>query len=610
MLSLKSILTESPDTISIPEMHGGSADDLIEFQEARYTFLIYPDLKDGVASWVAYDYREDRLISSNEGLVDDVYGKKDLPLFKNDVVGHELDVIGQFPAHYNIRKILSATGRFSIQPDRAILDGRLYEHEGKWYFPFWQPDLSVLLKKHKSLIDDFLKTIKVDHSKVFFEDENDERVYYTYDEVFGPNETPQPSSSDEQRRMKQMKQDLHLNKAVLDKAIVRALQSKPKDVNSLYQRLEKQFDMPIAKIKHLYGAIPLDKLIVKKAKELNESFNKTINPADRWVGVVKHDGSVILPPNQNGDSQHYHYGLDGHQYRFSYWPHKKEISWWNFPTEEEDLSVKVEDYLIRKGYPVDRHVDYTGKKIRDVLSESMFPKDFNRHSLGSCMAAAALATDYLLSKGRSDFKVVEGMVSLFSGQEYRDWSPHTWIQFNNGKVFDPTRKQWAQWGFNPNEVKFKKVTRTYTPEEYQSVCQRQPDDLSKFKKMAESFISGDEFPEKLYHATYRPLLDEILHYGLIPGGKDIQNFDWSNKFVYLAEEPENAISFVETSENENIPEEWLEQIVVIEIDVSKLDLSKMSPDENWNPSTGEGETGYHSFQYNGVIPPDALRAME
>lgn len=247
----------------------------------------------------------------------------------------------------------------------------------------------------------------------------------------------------------------------------------------------------------------------------------------------------------------------------------------------------------------------------DGTNESMFPKDFDRHSLGSCMAAAAMATDYLLSKGRKDFEVVEGWVSLYPEQhdDPDDFSPHTWIQFKNGKIFDPTKKQWAKWGFDPNEVRFERAKKTYTPEEYQSVCKRQPDDLSQFKKMAEATFINDEIPEKLYHATYRPLLDEIMSSGIVPGGKDIQNFDWSGKFVYLTEGVENAISFVEASENDDIPEEWLDDIVVLEVDVSKLDLTKIAPDENWNPSTGEGEEGYRSFQYDGIVYPDAITVL-
>ncbi len=139
-------------------------------------------------------------------------------------------------------------------------------------------------------------------------------------------------------------------------------------------------------------------------------------------------------------------------------------------------------------------------------NESMFPKEFNRHAKGSCMAAAALATDYLLSKGRTDFTVVEGWVGF--GEEGKDWEvtrskgvlktygdicSHTWIQFENGRIFDPTKKQWKKWGFNPEDAKIIRISHSYTPQEYQKICRREPDDLSKFKKEVNENYEGNEY---------------------------------------------------------------------------------------------------------------------
>lgn len=495
-------------------MHGGSDDpsdlDLMEFQDARFTFLAYRDRRD--------DNQQSDISKNVDESVNGTVSKKDLNKEILGVVGKEdtSKVISsdKFPMHPPLYR------KFGLKPGEWV----------NWRYSIYRKD-------------------------IFFWTKYVEEKY------------SQPVQ-------------LHLKSKGFDVLRVNAMKSIQDDGEPSYEK---------DKAKYMVG--------------------ESIHPAIRWVGAVNHNGSITLPPNQNGERQHYHHGLGNCPYKFSYWPHKKEVSWWNFPSDEEELAVKVEDYLIRRGYSVDRHVDYTGKKIRDVLTESMFPKDFDRHSLGSCMAAAAMATDYLLSKGRNDFKVVEGWVSLYPNQEEEDFSPHTWIQFNNGKIFDPTKKQWAVWGFDPKKVSFEKIKKTYTPDEYQSVCQRQPDDLSKFKKMAEATLMNDEIPEKLYHGTFRPLLDEILTDGIIPGGKDTQNFDWAGKFVYLAETAGNAISFVEVSENEDIPEEWFDDIIVLEIDVSKLDLTKMSPDENWNPSTGEGDEGYRSFQYGGIISPDSITVL-
>lgn len=95
----------------------------------------------------------------------------------------------------------------------------------------------------------------------------------------------------------------------------------------------------------------IDKLITKKAKELNE--NK-LSPSQldqiRWVGVVNADGSVVLPPNQSVEALHSHYGFESKPNKFSYWPSKKAVSWWVFP-EDEELSLKLKIILLVGGLP-------------------------------------------------------------------------------------------------------------------------------------------------------------------------------------------------------------------------------------------------------------------
>jgi hypothetical protein len=120
------------------------------------------------------------------------------------------------------------------------------------------------------------------------------------------------------------------------------------------------------------------------------------------------------------------------------------------------------------------------------LIEGMFPKGFNRHKLGTCMGAIAIATDYLLSKGVTDFEIVEGWVyfpQVYDEDDKDNWTAHTWIQFFNGRKFDPTWKQWREWGFDQakGEVEYVEnhVHKVYTPQEYQRICQRQPDDIDE-----------------------------------------------------------------------------------------------------------------------------------
>ena len=110
--------------------------------------------------------------------------------------------------------------------------------------------------------------------------------------------------------------------------------------------------------------------------------------------------------------------------------------------------------------------------------------------------------------------------------------------------------------------------------------------------------------KRLYHGTFNALIPQIEKEGLVPGNKgDMHNFADIEEGVYLANTPDQASGFVESSENENIPSEWFDEIVVITIDTSKLDPKKFDIDPNivWYknevPST---------FIYRGIIPPSAF----
>lgn len=131
------------------------------------------------------------------------------------------------------------------------------------------------------------------------------------------------------------------------------------------------------------------------------------------------------------------------------------------------------------------------EEYKKVFTESMFPKEFNRHNLGVCMDAAKMATIYFLERGIKNFSVIEGFVSMYPEQDELDWSPHTWIQFDNGRIFDPTKKQWKQWGFNPEETKYEKISTKFTPHQYIRICQLQGDLPFPLKKnLKENYIQN------------------------------------------------------------------------------------------------------------------------
>lgn len=102
-------------------------------------------------------------------------------------------------------------------------------------------------------------------------------------------------------------------------------------------------------------------------------------------------------------------------------------------------------------------------------------------------------------------------------------------------------------------------------------------------------------PDYLYHATYKPLLSKIKQSGLRGG---INKFwdDSSPDVVYLSDDPNVAESYAETSDI--VDEDWLDLIVILKIDISKLDPALLEIDDN-NLS---GDT----YQYAGTISPDVI----
>ena len=103
------------------------------------------------------------------------------------------------------------------------------------------------------------------------------------------------------------------------------------------------------------------------------------------------------------------------------------------------------------------------------------------------------------------------------------------------------------------------------------------------------------YETKLYHATLEPYLAGIKKSGL--GNSPTKNYPDSKDVVYLASDPEEAISYAEVAET---PEEY--KIIVFEIDVNDLDSSKLSADRN----VIGGKT---TFEYHGVIPFTALKEI-
>jgi len=99
----------------------------------------------------------------------------------------------------------------------------------------------------------------------------------------------------------------------------------------------------------------------------------------------------------------------------------------------------------------------------------------------------------------------------------------------------------------------------------------------------------------LYHATYRPLLEKIQEQGLIAP-------------VFLAQDYYQAEAFAEVAQttegiDKNITEEWLDNIIVLAIDINNLDMNYLKND----PYLRVDEEKDKTFIYNKNIPPEHLK---
>jgi len=114
-------------------------------------------------------------------------------------------------------------------------------------------------------------------------------------------------------------------------------------------------------------------------------------------------------------------------------------------------------------------------------------------------------------------------------------------------------------------------------------------------------------PDVLYHATFNALIPSIYKKGIVPCGVKYQNFEGCERGVYISDDYGFAGSMIEGgSENEDIPDEWFDEIVVIIIDPQKIDMSKLEKDPHINLSATEDEIIPRSFIYRGIIPSNSF----
>ena len=106
------------------------------------------------------------------------------------------------------------------------------------------------------------------------------------------------------------------------------------------------------------------------------------------------------------------------------------------------------------------------------------PKNFNPHSIDSCMYAAEILTKKLLDQDFKDFVVIEGYIKI---KNVDGRFQHTWIQTKTGRI-DPTIKQFFLKDDSEEYIKSKvqyTIKTKYSPEEYLKLCKEHPVDPSK-----------------------------------------------------------------------------------------------------------------------------------
>lgn len=136
------------------------------------------------------------------------------------------------------------------------------------------------------------------------------------------------------------------------------------------------------------------------------------------------------------------------------------------------------------------------------------------------------------------------------------------------------------------------------------------------KNMDENFendISNSELfgTDTLYHATYKPYWEQIKKDRALKP-KAHSNWDISENYIYLSRDYDNAFSYAE--EAENVPEDYLNQIVVLEIDINKLNIDKLEIDHNqaygdYDEVDVEDPQTWIEFQYEGEIPTSYIKKV-
>lgn len=113
------------------------------------------------------------------------------------------------------------------------------------------------------------------------------------------------------------------------------------------------------------------------------------------------------------------------------------------------------------------------------------------------------------------------------------------------------------------------------------------------------FIKESKEDPYLYHATYGEYKNSIKKHGLKSDSGNKNYSDSESGKLYLAKDPHVARSYAETSDE--VPEHYLDNIVVYKVHKKNLDPSKIHADKNVR------DGGDSTVEYHDNIPHKHLR---
>jgi len=182
---------------------------------------------------------------------------------------------GSYATHSQLKVVLGKAlndpvfGAYEYDKQVRLFHARIFKWEDQFVFSCWEK--LKIMKKHQSLIDQFMRDMGYTVENMRFEPGDYTETFMTYQELFG--NTKIPTSRDDDVALK-WREQLHLNPD-LKKVVLKLPPNK-------LQKAADKMGMPVAQLKHLAGTFH---------ETLNESTS-----ADRFFWMDPNGKFFPVPP--------------------------------------------------------------------------------------------------------------------------------------------------------------------------------------------------------------------------------------------------------------------------------------------------------------------------